>query len=310
MVSTWLPGAPLAVDGPAPAMPGPVVIRATSCCTPAPCGISRPTALASAVKSPLRTLTTIALPAGAPSARATLSDTTALTPPMPIVPNATTRSFLVVRPAATTVPPSGSLSSLPIMYETAIPPPATPSHRAFEAPVGRAANERKTDGSTPSTAVYAPLIRIRTASIRSVAVTPGSRDTAASSLRDSENGATMSRSAWYDRRSGATEGRAAVRANGTGEPDIRRAPDWVSPGSTGVSPVDGRTCGKLNREVANDEDPRAGLAAPDGPSEPRGAALSTVTSTPASRPSAARAATTAGSIRRGRARPIARARRR
>jgi len=60
-------------------------------------------------------LTTIALPAGAPSERATESDTTAFTPPTPIVPKATTRSRVVVRPAATTVPPSGSLSSFPIV---------------------------------------------------------------------------------------------------------------------------------------------------------------------------------------------------
>ena len=60
-------------------------------------------------------LTTIAFPAGAPSERATELDTTALTPPMPIVPNATTRSRFVARPVAVTVPPSVSLSSLPIV---------------------------------------------------------------------------------------------------------------------------------------------------------------------------------------------------
>jgi hypothetical protein len=43
--------------------------------------------------------------------------------------------------------------------------------------------------------VYAPLIRILTASICSVAVTPGSRDRAVSSERGSVNGATISRSA-------------------------------------------------------------------------------------------------------------------
>ena len=72
-------------------------------------------AVESAVKFSVRTLTTIALPAGAPSARAVASDTTALTPPMPSVPNATTGSRLAVRPAASTEPPSGILSSLPIV---------------------------------------------------------------------------------------------------------------------------------------------------------------------------------------------------
>ena len=48
-----------------------------------------------------------------------------------------------------------------------MPPSATPCHRALAAPVGRAANDRNCDGSTPSTAVEVPLIRILTASMRS-----------------------------------------------------------------------------------------------------------------------------------------------
>ena len=114
-----------AVAGPAPAAPVlPVVPAApavpeltseTSGSTPAPLGSSRPMAAESAVKSLVRTLTTIALPAGAPSAWAVASDTTALTPPMPSVPKATTRSRFAVRPPATTVPPSGILSSFPIV---------------------------------------------------------------------------------------------------------------------------------------------------------------------------------------------------
>src|SRR5262249_26025186 len=105
--------------------------------------------------------------------------------------------------------------------EAQIPPLATPSHSAFEAPVGRAANDRNTDGSTPRTAVYAPLIRIRTASTCSVTVTPGSRESAAASFGDSEKGATMSRSACTVRRSGATRGGrvAAGRAVCTAELD-------------------------------------------------------------------------------------------
>ena len=47
-------------------------------------------------------LTTIAFLAGAPSDLATESDTTASTPPMPTVPNATTGSRSVWRPATVT----------------------------------------------------------------------------------------------------------------------------------------------------------------------------------------------------------------
>ena len=85
-----------------------------------------------------------------------------------------------------------------------MPPSATPCHRAFARPVGFAANERNCDGSTPTTAVSDPLIRILTASIRSAATMPGSAVTAPSSECGSENGATMSRSAWTVWRSGAT----------------------------------------------------------------------------------------------------------
>ena len=55
-------------------------------------------AATSAVKFSVRTLTTIALPGGAPSSWAVASDITALTPPMPSVPNATTRSRFVTAP--------------------------------------------------------------------------------------------------------------------------------------------------------------------------------------------------------------------
>jgi hypothetical protein len=72
-------------------------------------------AATSAVKSAVLTLATIALPAGAPSWRAVASDITALTPPIPSVPNATTGSFFVTTPLAVTEPPSGILSSLPIV---------------------------------------------------------------------------------------------------------------------------------------------------------------------------------------------------
>jgi hypothetical protein len=102
--------------------------------------------------------------------------------------------------------------------------------------------------------VYAPLIRIRTASICSVTVTPGSRDTAAASFGDSEEGATISRLACTVRRSGATGGGRVVpsQAVGTAELDIGAPPaPRASPGLTGESPVDGRTLGRLNRERAD-----------------------------------------------------------
>src|SRR3984957_2614972 len=248
-------GAADSVAWPAPAaallsLPPPVLSSETSCSTPAPFGISRPAAAAAAVKADGVTLTTIAFPAGAPRLRAVASETTAFTPPTPSVPNAATRSFFVVRPAAVTVPPSVILSSVPIVYETAIPPPATPRQSAFDAPVGRAANSRNTEGSTPSTAVEDPLTDIRTASIRSAATTPGIRPTSAVSLGDSENGATMSRSAWTLRRSGATLGCAAADGDAMGTASSLALFPLASPGGTGAEPVEGRTEGRPNDGAA------------------------------------------------------------
>ena len=60
-------------------------------------------------------LTTIALPSGKPSERAAVREITASTPPIPTVPNPATRSDCSVRPATWTVPPSGSLSCLPMV---------------------------------------------------------------------------------------------------------------------------------------------------------------------------------------------------
>ena len=60
-------------------------------------------------------LTMIALPTGKPSERATWAETTASTPPMPTVPNPPTRSASRCRPFTCTVPPSGSLSCLPMV---------------------------------------------------------------------------------------------------------------------------------------------------------------------------------------------------
>ncbi len=60
-------------------------------------------------------LTTIALPAGKPSARASVWEITASTPPIPTVPNPATRSVCVVRPVTWTVPPRGSRSCWPMV---------------------------------------------------------------------------------------------------------------------------------------------------------------------------------------------------
>ena len=60
-------------------------------------------------------LTTMALAAGMPSDRATTSDTTASTPPMPTVPNATTRRCSGCRPVTVSPPPSDSLSRVPMV---------------------------------------------------------------------------------------------------------------------------------------------------------------------------------------------------
>ena len=53
--------------------------------------------------------------AGTPSDRATESETTASTPPMPTVPNATTRSLSAWCPVTVTAPPSASRSRAPMV---------------------------------------------------------------------------------------------------------------------------------------------------------------------------------------------------
>ena len=60
-------------------------------------------------------LTTIAFLAGTPSDLATESDTTASTPPIPTVPNATTGSCSGWRPDTVTWPPSDSRSRVPMV---------------------------------------------------------------------------------------------------------------------------------------------------------------------------------------------------
>ena len=153
-----------------------------------------------------------------------------------------------------------------------MPPSATPCHRSLAAPVGCAANERNCDGSTPSTAVAAPLTGIRNASMRSACTMPGSLPTAATSPPGSENGATTSRSGWTLRRNGATGARRAAVGwtAGTGEPDRSRAPAPTvsgTPAMTAAPPVDGRTAGS----------PSCGE--PGGTAESCGGPLSTATRT-------------------------------
>ena len=60
-------------------------------------------------------LTTIAFPAGTPSDLAVASETTASTPPIPTVPNATTGSCSGWRPDTVTWPPRDSRSRVPIV---------------------------------------------------------------------------------------------------------------------------------------------------------------------------------------------------
>src|ERR1022692_1518615 len=154
-------------------------------------------------------LTTMALPAGRPSEWAVAPDTTASTPGMPTVPNPPTRSRSERRPTTLTVPPSGSLSRRPIVYEAATPPAATLRHSLLDTAVGRAAKPRNVDGSTPSIATYLPLTWILAASTDCAATTPGSFLTSAAAPGGSPVGATTSTSACSMRRSGAT---ASARA--------------------------------------------------------------------------------------------------
>ncbi len=73
------------------------------------------TAAVSWARLALGALITMALPAGMPSDLATWSETTASMPSMPTVPNPPTRRFSCLAPSTCTVPPSGSLSFLPIV---------------------------------------------------------------------------------------------------------------------------------------------------------------------------------------------------
>src|SRR5271166_1883742 len=91
------------------------VTTVTSGSTAAPRGRTALIRAASAATLAGGALTTIALPAGTPSDRAVESDTTASTPPIPTVPNATTGSRSGWRPDTVTFPPRDSRSRVPMV---------------------------------------------------------------------------------------------------------------------------------------------------------------------------------------------------
>src|SRR5580693_5937504 len=105
---------PDASDAGTPAWDG-AVVRVTSGSTPAPRGRMAWIWVASAVTLAGGALITMAFEAGMPSDRATESETTASTPPMPTVPNAITGSRSAWRPVTVTGPPSASRSRVPMV---------------------------------------------------------------------------------------------------------------------------------------------------------------------------------------------------
>src|SRR5690242_21681484 len=84
-------------------------------------------------------------------------------------------------------------------------PLATLLHRAVFIAVGLAANRRKADGSTPSTAASDPFTRTRAASTGSAARTPGTPRTLATVPAGSGSLDTTSTSAGSSLRTGAAE---------------------------------------------------------------------------------------------------------
>ena len=106
----------------------PAVTCVISGSTAAPCGMKRLTASARDARLACGALMTIAFSEGMPSERATLPETTASMPWMPTVPNPPTGRFSRLAPVTWTTPPTGSPSSLPIVYETAMAPLATLCH--------------------------------------------------------------------------------------------------------------------------------------------------------------------------------------
>src|SRR5215470_2851894 len=97
-------------------------------------------------------------------------------------------------------------------------PVATLLHRAVFIAVGLAANRRKADGSTPSTAASDPFTRTRAASTGSAARTPGTFRTLAAVPAGSGWLDTTSTSAGSSLRSGAAEGEPPPAGSTLGRP--------------------------------------------------------------------------------------------
>ena len=106
-----------APDGMVPTAGGPPgrVTSVTSASTAAPRGRTSLICTVSAATLAGGALMTIAFAAGTPSDLAVESDTTASTPPIPTVPNATTGSRSGWRPDTVTRPPRDSRSSVPMV---------------------------------------------------------------------------------------------------------------------------------------------------------------------------------------------------
>ena len=77
--------------------------------------MTRFTAVAREARLPCGALITMALAAGIPRERATVCETTASMPSIPTVPSPPTFRSSCLAPSTRTVPPSGSLSCLPMV---------------------------------------------------------------------------------------------------------------------------------------------------------------------------------------------------
>ena len=149
-----------------------------------------------------------------PSDRATESDTTASTPPMPTVPNATTGSCFGLRPGDRDRAAQRQLvqGAHGVGHGDAAAGDALPELVGGRRGPGR--RSRGTlDGSTPSTACSVPLIMTLAASIGSALVTPGCRATAA---RTGRTARTARRPAG---RPGAARAAGRPSARGVGRAD-------------------------------------------------------------------------------------------
>src|SRR5215831_13383333 len=144
-------------------------------------------------------------------------------------------------------------------------PLATLLHRAVFIAVGLAANRRKADGSTPSTAASDPFTRTRAASTGSAARTPGTPRTLAAVPAGSGWLETTSTSAGSSLRTGAAEGElppaepALGGRPGCGGTSTAMAGGVAPPGPGDVPPVAGEPAATTSSELATI---RTGMAAP------------------------------------------------